>query len=57
MNKEPPMKDLVCPDCRREEGPPWDIGDECLCGGKFELKKSDGEASIKQEKIQEWPRP
>lgn len=26
---------LICPDCRTTENPPFDIGDKCVCGGKF----------------------
>jgi len=27
---------LKCPDCGRIESEPFDIGDDCLCGGIFE---------------------
>ncbi len=26
---------LICPICKRAETEPYDIGDDCCCGGKF----------------------
>jgi hypothetical protein len=37
--------DLICLICGNEEGPPFDIGDECTCGGLFVLKESGEDKS------------
>jgi len=41
------MRELLCEDCGREEQEPYDIGDECLCGGVFILKNACADCGVR----------
>lgn len=36
---------LICEDCGEIEGPPFDEGDEYICGGKFRFLKNLGKTN------------
>ena len=46
---------LKCETCSRTESPPYDVGDECWCGGKFifidevEYNGSQGQKAEKED--------